>query len=216
MVPKTNRIDPLGEPATGTRAAIFEAAYDEFAEKGRSGASMRAIARRAGCTQSLVHHHFGSKDDLWEAASRDIAKLWFDLSSDFLDDPEPDAAAVREILQTLWSFWQANPRALRMGTWLLLEGALDEQRETHERGHARILSAFGRAQRTGAIRSDIPVDVMVLAVYSAVTQACLATMKGSSFQIGFESSTDEIIDGLFRLLRPQEQQVEQQVEQQST
>ena len=51
---------------------------------------------------------------------------------------------------------------------------------------------------------------MVLAVYSAVTQACLATMKGSSFQIGFESSTDEIIDGLFRLLRPQEQQVEQQ------
>ena len=94
IAPKTDRTESSAEPATGTRAAIFEAAYDEFAEKGRSGASMRAIARRAGCTQSLVHHHFGSKNDLWEAASRDIAKLWFKLSSDFLDDPEPDAASV--------------------------------------------------------------------------------------------------------------------------
>ena len=89
-----------------------------------------------------------------------------------------------------------------MGTWLLLEGALDEELEAHHQGHDRILSAFRRAQQTGAVRSDIPVDVIVLAVYSAITQACLVTMKASSFQIGFESTPEEIINSLCRLVQP--------------
>src|SRR4029079_10070922 len=38
-----------------------------FAEVGDTGATTAAIARRAGVTQPLVHHHFGSKEGLWQA-----------------------------------------------------------------------------------------------------------------------------------------------------
>ncbi|MBO9522483.1 MAG: TetR family transcriptional regulator [Nocardioidaceae bacterium] len=51
-----------------TRAAILEAARALFAERGFAGASVRAIASAAGVDPALVHHYFGSKDDLFIAA----------------------------------------------------------------------------------------------------------------------------------------------------
>jgi AcrR family transcriptional regulator len=51
-----------------TRAAILEAARTLFAERGFAGTSVRAIAAAAGVDPALVHHYFGSKDDLFIAA----------------------------------------------------------------------------------------------------------------------------------------------------
>ncbi|PTL83817.1 TetR/AcrR family transcriptional regulator [Vitiosangium sp. GDMCC 1.1324] len=49
------------------RAEILAAATREFADRGYSGATTAGIARLAGVTQPLVHHHFGSKQGLWNA-----------------------------------------------------------------------------------------------------------------------------------------------------
>jgi AcrR family transcriptional regulator len=51
-----------------TRAAILDAARQLFAAGGLSGTSVRAVAARAGVDPALVHHYFGSKDDLFVAA----------------------------------------------------------------------------------------------------------------------------------------------------
>jgi AcrR family transcriptional regulator len=51
-----------------TREAILTAARDAFAERGFDGASIRAIAAAAGVDPALVHHYFGSKDQLFLAA----------------------------------------------------------------------------------------------------------------------------------------------------
>jgi AcrR family transcriptional regulator len=48
-----------------TREAILTAAREAFAEKGFDGASIRAIASGAGVDPALVHHYFGSKDQLF-------------------------------------------------------------------------------------------------------------------------------------------------------
>ena len=50
-----------------TRQAILEAARATFAESGFDGASIRRIAGRAGVDPALVHHYFGTKDDLFMA-----------------------------------------------------------------------------------------------------------------------------------------------------
>jgi AcrR family transcriptional regulator len=44
--------------------AIVRAALDEFLEKGYEGASMDAIAARAGLSKGGLYHHFQSKDDI--------------------------------------------------------------------------------------------------------------------------------------------------------
>ena len=51
-----------------TRAAILAAARARFASAGFGGTTIRAIAADAGVDAALVHHYFGSKDDLFVAA----------------------------------------------------------------------------------------------------------------------------------------------------
>jgi len=50
--------------AVATRAAIIDAAAGEFDERGYVGASMDAVAERAGLTKGALYFHFTSKADL--------------------------------------------------------------------------------------------------------------------------------------------------------
>src|SRR3978361_1951653 len=60
---------------------ILEAARAEFADHGFDGATIRAIASRAGVDPSLVMQHHGSKAALFTSVIR-----WDDASGDQLDD----------------------------------------------------------------------------------------------------------------------------------
>ncbi|WP_405430676.1 TetR family transcriptional regulator [Micromonospora sp. NBC_00617] len=51
-----------------TREAILDAARAAFAERGFDAASIRGIAATAGVDPALVHHYFGSKDQLFLTA----------------------------------------------------------------------------------------------------------------------------------------------------
>ena len=51
-----------------TRGEILAAARKSFAEKGFGGTTIRAVAAEAEVDPALVHHYFGSKDDLFLAA----------------------------------------------------------------------------------------------------------------------------------------------------
>lgn len=54
--------------APDTRAEVLTAARESFAEKGFRGTTIRAVAASAGVDPALVHHYFGTKDDLFVAA----------------------------------------------------------------------------------------------------------------------------------------------------
>jgi AcrR family transcriptional regulator len=47
---------------------VLVAARASFAEKGFRGTTIRAVAAAAGVDPALVHHYFGTKDDLFVAA----------------------------------------------------------------------------------------------------------------------------------------------------
>src|SRR5690606_2428005 len=63
MVTRRGRGRPPGE--SDSRARIAAAAVHEFGEHGYDGATVRAIAARAGVDAALVHHYYGSKADLF-------------------------------------------------------------------------------------------------------------------------------------------------------
>ncbi|MGW2117331.1 TetR/AcrR family transcriptional regulator [Streptomyces zhihengii] len=52
----------------GARERILLAARAEFAERGYDRTTMRGIARAAGVDAALVHHYFGTKDDVFAAS----------------------------------------------------------------------------------------------------------------------------------------------------
>ena len=53
---------------TQTRDDILAAARNQFAARGYGGATIRGIAAEAGVNPALVHHFFGSKDQVFVAA----------------------------------------------------------------------------------------------------------------------------------------------------
>jgi AcrR family transcriptional regulator len=72
--PQTQAVEPAGRrrgrrPAgEDTRAALLDAAQAVFTEQGFDGATVRAIARRAGVDPAMVNHWFGGKEGLFAAA----------------------------------------------------------------------------------------------------------------------------------------------------
>ncbi|MFD8014838.1 TetR family transcriptional regulator [Streptomyces sp. NPDC058955] len=52
----------------GARERILEAARTQFAERGYDKTSVRGIAKAAGVDPALVHHYFGTKDEVFAAA----------------------------------------------------------------------------------------------------------------------------------------------------
>jgi AcrR family transcriptional regulator len=85
-----------------TRAAILDAARALFATGGFSATSVRAVAAKAGVDPALVHHYFGSKDDLFVAALQ--------LPFDFREVVAPIAAhgpdgAAERMLPLFLSIW---------------------------------------------------------------------------------------------------------------
>jgi AcrR family transcriptional regulator len=50
-----------------SRAALLNAAAEEFARRGLDGARIRVIVKRAGVNERMIYHHFGSKARLYHA-----------------------------------------------------------------------------------------------------------------------------------------------------
>ncbi|MEU6011559.1 MULTISPECIES: TetR/AcrR family transcriptional regulator [unclassified Streptomyces] len=59
---------PRREEAADTRDRILTAAREEFSERGYEKTSVRGIAKTAGVDSALVHHYFGTKEQVFEAA----------------------------------------------------------------------------------------------------------------------------------------------------
>lgn len=104
--------------AERTRAAILQAAQEIFLRGDYHQASLSDIARRAGVTQSLIHHHFGSKKGLYVAAVHGyLAELdegLKDIVQPGLDMPEDGAAFISSALMAYFRFLATHEQCVRL------------------------------------------------------------------------------------------------------
>lgn len=97
--------------APDTRSAILAAARERFAASGYAATTIRAVAAAAGVDAALVHHYFGSKDDLFLAA----LQLPFDPRTTLLPAVEGDLDGAGErLLRVFLGVWddEANQPSL--------------------------------------------------------------------------------------------------------
>jgi TetR/AcrR family transcriptional regulator len=76
---------PINADADATRARILQSALHLFSAHGIDGASIREVAKGAGVSLAMVHHYFGTKDDLHRAV---------------IDSMYAELATMREMLVT--------------------------------------------------------------------------------------------------------------------
>jgi len=104
-----------------TRERILEVALPLFAERGYAGASIRAIAKAAGCNVATLAYHFDDKDGLYLTVCQ---RLHEDLANDFPDvqlgaDPRE---TVEGVIAQAWAFMWSH----RLHLQLLIRNVLDE------------------------------------------------------------------------------------------
>lgn len=94
-----------------TRAQLLDAARVEFAERGYDGATVRAIADRAGVDAAMVNHWFGGKEALFTASLQipiDPAAVLHDVLP---GDPERLGERVVGRFLTVWDATGGAPLA---------------------------------------------------------------------------------------------------------
>jgi AcrR family transcriptional regulator len=148
-----------GRPSDGgdRRAAILARAREEFADKGYAAASVRGIARSAEVDPALVHHYFGTKEQVFVAAM-ELPFAPAELVPQILDGPRDELG--ERLVRTFLGVW-AHPdfRAPMLG---MLRSAM-----TGEQGAAMLREFVGSAL-LGRIAAAIgPVDPLRLQVAAA-------------------------------------------------
>lgn len=96
----------MEQAPVGTKLALIEAAGELFAAQGFEGASVRAIAEKAGANVASINYHFGSKENLYTEVMRYVVYRGRSVTPSVavaadarLDTPEGAAEVIREIVK---------------------------------------------------------------------------------------------------------------------
>ncbi len=179
-----------GRPADGgdRRTTILDAARAQFAERGYGGASVRGIARQAEVDPALVHHYFGTKEQVFVAAM----ELPFDPAEQLPQVLEGDRDGVGERLVAMFlALWeQPDFREPMLG---LLRSAL-----TGGQGAATLREFVGSALLTRVARAVGQEDPLRV-------EAAAAQMLGVVLLrhvVGMEPLASAPVDEVVALIAP--------------
>lgn len=161
--PKTRRRAPAPEErqvdGDRTRAALLEAALEEFAAKGFAGARVRDIAARAGVSKDLIAYHFASKEGLYLA----VQGAWLRHEDTFSGPDLPlDELIARYLHDAL-----TDPRPLRLLLW---RGLTDPEQAPPDSSPKREdLTSIRRRQQGGDLPEDIEAATLRLVLLAVVS-----------------------------------------------
>jgi TetR/AcrR family transcriptional regulator len=151
-----------------TRLAILDAAEGVFVEKGFAAASMSDIAARAAVTKSLIHHHFGSKEELWAEVKRRSVEEYVKAQRAIMASPAADRDTLFESMRIYFRFLERNPNFVRLSSWMNLEDPMLSAPANPDMLH-RGVERLRQAQASGSFRSDVDPWHIMIAFFALTT-----------------------------------------------
>ena len=103
-------------------ARILDAAQEVFAERGFRGATVDAIAAKAGMSKPNLHYYFKRKSDLYVAVLRRTLDIWLEPFAELDPEGDPEVELRRYIARKL-DMSRLYPDASRVFANEMLQGA---------------------------------------------------------------------------------------------
>lgn len=149
---------------------ILQAATRLFAEQGFEGVTTRQLAAAADLNMATMHHHVGTKRQLYERVltrlfdeERAVINPFLDAIDDnILKDPKALRGLLADLVDTLVDLMDRSPDRARlyMRRWLEED---ESPSETHERETLALYETLSdlleRAKSAGTIRVDVEIGV---------------------------------------------------------
>jgi len=199
-----------------TERAIFDAALEVFARKGKDGARMQAIADAAGINKAMLHYYFRSKDQLYDEVFGFTMRRFMASFGASLQEAPTFEETLRAFIEGYVDFIRDNEHTMRLMVNENLAGGSvlgDHLRRLKESGAAppRILAEqIEQAVDQGEIRPVDP-DHTVLSVISAclfffVARPTVEMMHPASddWASFVEARKEHLFDLMYRGLSPRE------------
>jgi len=145
------------------RNRIVEAALTIFAQRGFDGATTRGIAKEAGVSSALIHHHFKDKESLWNLVGQRISEEFVEaITSSMSPDLIGTGQRARQMVEAYMHYWRKHPRALRFQLWRVL-GAPEEERKVRSKYLNQLfVPEMKAAQDAGYVRGNVPPGLLML------------------------------------------------------
>jgi AcrR family transcriptional regulator len=152
---------PPGRPRGGSdaRETILDAARRAFAAQGYDAVTMRAVAGEVGVDAALVHHYFGTKDQLFVAAVGFPVVPSAVAPQVLAGDSDGLGERLVRLLLSVWSEPDRRERAL----------AVLRSATTHDQA-ASLLREFVSTELVGRLAPALPGPDPALRVSAAVSQ----------------------------------------------
>jgi len=155
--------------AEATRKAILDCAEHLFVENGFGSTSMAQIGKGCGCANSLIVHHFGSKEALWNQVKERAFAGFVEKNQRIFRDKPVSVESLRETTDSYFRLLRDNPRLVQ----LLLRVEM-ERDPSHNRMNTEQLEPFvarmEEAQRAGLLRDDVPAAHLLMVILNVVTR----------------------------------------------
>ncbi|MBB3169490.1 TetR/AcrR family transcriptional regulator [Simiduia aestuariiviva] len=173
MIDKGQDFDPTETPTGKYKAGkirednlanILSAAEEEFVQHGFRGASIQAIADRAGLPKANVHYYFKSKSNLYVTILNNIITLWNDFFDTITEDDDP-AEALDAFIRKKVALSYSHPRASKLFAMEVIQGAphlkdyFRSDMRTWVRARAQVMESWIAQGRMGKVD---PVQVIFL------------------------------------------------------
>ena len=148
---------------TDARDRIVEAALSVFSERGFDGATTREIAKEAGVSSGLIHHHFKDKENLWKLVGARISEEFIEAITEATDPQRKGTAEnLRQMMAAYLRYWREHPRALRFQLWRVLGAPKDERKARSEHLNNMFVPIVRATQEAGHIRDNIPAGLLMI------------------------------------------------------
>lgn len=99
---------------TQTHDDILRAAENQFALKGYSGASVKAIAAEAGVTGAMIHYYFGNKEKLYHAVLDHIVEELQLMAQKIVETGKPPVQRLETYLNWFFDYAVRHPNLARL------------------------------------------------------------------------------------------------------
>ncbi|MGW2705445.1 TetR/AcrR family transcriptional regulator [Streptomyces sp. NPDC001340] len=164
MTTLPSRAGTKGVPRAARERQVLAAATEEFGRHGYEATTVAAVATRVGVTKPLLHHYFGSKQDLYLACLNPVGDRLLDAIRSAMAEHASDAPPTSlRVLHALFTALDGQREA-----WFVLYDATlppdsdAARRAAHYRSAIDDLAATGTADLLQAAGSSDPLDADAL------------------------------------------------------
>jgi AcrR family transcriptional regulator len=186
-------------PTITKKEAILDAALTLFAKHGFDHVSVAMIAVQSNVTKSLIFHHFGNKEQLWDEVKQHYFSQYAQTQEILFEQEKNPLALIEKSVRNYFDFIKQNPLIARFFSYAHLDnddscGDLDKP----------LIKQAGflieSAQQQGLIRASINPTVLIMTFITGINQYFVARCRFEKWDEALYRDDDTFINHFVELL----------------